>query len=220
MMTFDRLPDTEREYLSTALAEHLGDYWRRRRREKPREELPAEPRFTLHESMRVSILDLPDAFETGTEADAYERGGERWHHQIHVDGEPRMYARTAAHVDPESPDADGHQLVEIGSSAVVPEITSALEELDEVAGESADGVVRLLVAPSRAFYALAVVRDGRIDEVIRLAVSEEEKRDLSEGRMARRTGGKKLLGMLAELPSAYGIGGADERPRGKGGAVE
>ena len=132
--------------------------------------------FSLHESCRVLLLDLPAEIPDDQPIESFARRLRMWHHQIWRDGQPEYFARSIIH--DAGPGQPPIRLCKVARSVLAKQFDATLAFLDtpEMADRihqppGADWKVRLLIASRFDFHAFAFVENERIQEVVPLLTS-------------------------------------------------
>lgn len=131
-MEFDRFPDLFKQQLAQALRGPLRSLL------EDAPDLRPDATYTWHESCRVLTLDLPKGFSIDDSVTKFVRDqDELWHHQIKVDGQPILYARSTIK-------NERCHLVQLTRSVLAERFDATLDQLESIA---MDWTVRLLQIP-------------------------------------------------------------------------
>lgn len=156
-MNFDPFPDS----LKDQLVEEVGASLRSLLEEAP--DLGLDAVCTWHESCLVLTLDLPKEFPTTAPVASFIRSQkELWHHQIKVNGEPALYARSIV-------ENGRGRLVELTRSILAKRFDDTLGLLEN---NQNSGIIRLLIIPRYNEAVFAIFQGPELQGFIPLSGAE------------------------------------------------
>ncbi len=157
-MQFDVFPDPLKAQFVAGLAAPLRSLL------EDTPELNPDAAYTWHESCRVVTLDLPEEFSVEDPISGFIRDEKvLWHHQIKVNGQPLLYARSIVE----------HQkcrLIKLVRSEIAQRFDATLNRLEGILG---NGTIRLLLIPRYNSEIFALFQDNNILGFVPLQDSEE-----------------------------------------------